>query len=188
MMFICGVDEAGRGPIAGPVFAAAVILNPNKVIADLNDSKKLSKKKRDEIYNEIQLKALDISFSMVSSQEIDQINILQASLLAMQKAILGLKIKPQMTYIDGTFCPKIPGMKMESVIKGDQLIKEVSAASIIAKVERDRYMMKLDYQFPEYQFCRHMGYPTKLHLELIKKYGVKDFYRKTFKPVSDLIN
>ena len=188
MMIICGVDEAGRGPIAGPVFAAAVILNPNKVIADLNDSKKLSKKKRDEIYNELQLKALDISFSMVSSQEIDQINILQASLLAMQKAILGLKIKPQMTYIDGTFCQKIPGMKMESVIKGDQLIKEVSAASIIAKVERDRYMLKLDYQFPEYQFCRHMGYPTKLHLELIKKYGVKDFYRKTFKPVSDLIN
>jgi len=111
MMFICGVDEAGRGPIAGPVFAAAVILNPHKDIANLDDSKKLSKKKRDEIYNEIQLKALDISFSMVSSQEIDQINILQASLLAMQKAILGLKIKPQMTYIDGTFCPKIPGMQ-----------------------------------------------------------------------------
>lgn len=187
MNLICGVDEAGRGPIAGPVFAAAVILDRNKIINNLNDSKSLSEKKRKIIYDEIKIKALDFAFAQVSSEEIDKINILQASLLAMKRAIIKLNHKPKLIYVDGTYCPKIFGYNMKSIIKGDQLIKEVSAASIIAKVERDHFMIKLDKKYPEYQLAKHKGYPTKDHLELLKKYGVKDFYRKSFKPVQKLI-
>lgn len=188
MTIICGVDEAGRGPIAGPVFAAAVILHPHHTIPNLKDSKKISRAKREIIYNDIRENALDFAFAMVSSREIDQINILQASLLAMKKAIMALKMRPNKIYVDGIYCPEIPDIQMQAIVKGDQLIKEISAASIIAKVERDRYMLKLDEQYPEYEFRRHMGYPTRLHLELIKKYGIKDFYRKSYKPVASLID
>ena len=186
-MIVCGIDEAGRGPLAGPVFAAAVILNPKKPINGLRDSKKLSHKRLLLLCDEIKDKALDFSFSSASASEIDNINILNASLLAMTRAFNGLTVRPQKVLVDGLHCPDIPGVILEAVVRGDSLILEISAASIIAKVERDKYMCELDKKYPQYNLGKHKGYPTKEHFQLLQEHGVIDIYRKSFRPVRDLI-
>jgi ribonuclease HII len=182
----CGVDEAGRGPLAGPVYAAAVILgdyfNP-----ELNDSKKLTEKKRDKLALEIKEKALCWSIGIASAQEIDEINILQASLLAMKRAIEGLSIKPELALIDGIYCPKT-GIESRAIIKGDSSEPCISAASILAKTARDAVMLDLHHQFPMYGFEQHKGYPTKSHLAALQEFGVIDCYRKSFGPVKSLIS
>jgi ribonuclease HII len=184
---ICGVDEAGRGPLAGPVFAAAVILNPNNKIKGLMDSKRLNSQKLAELHLIIMRNAIEVSFASASVIEIEEINILQASLLAMKRAINQLKMKPKNVIIDGLYCPDINDMKMQAIVKGDSKYDEISAASIIAKVERDKFMVELDKKFPKYKFKKHKGYPTKEHLSLIMKHGVCEEHRKTFKPISTLI-
>jgi len=188
MTLICGIDEAGRGPLAGPVYAAAVIFDSNFILDALKDSKKLSEKKRLDLYEMIKTNAVDYSFSFASVLEIDQLNILQASLLAMNRAYEKLTKLPDQIIVDGNFIPIIDFNNIQSLPKADALIPAVSAASIIAKVERDNYMRELDLKYPEYNLKKHKGYPTKEHMDLIKIYGIKDFYRKSFKPVRDLIN
>lgn len=187
MMKICGIDEAGRGPLAGPVYAAAVILDSDNKILGLNDSKKLSYKKLILLSDEIKNKALDYSFSSASAHEIDNINILNASLLAMLRAFNGLKVKPDLILVDGLHVPDVRGIEINAVVRGDSLIPEISAASIIAKVERDCYMCELDNKYPQYNLKKHKGYPTKEHIELLKEHGVIDIYRKSFRPVKELI-
>ena len=187
MTRICGVDEAGRGPLCGPVFASAVILHNDLKIKNLDDSKKISPKKRNDIYEEIKIKSFEYTFASASVEEIDELNILNASLLAMKRAILKLNKKPIDCYVDGIYTPTIEGYNLTAIIKGDSLIPSISAASIIAKVERDKYMESLHELFPHYELNSHKGYPTKKHISLIKKYGVNEIYRKTFKPVKDLI-
>ena len=187
MTLICGVDEAGRGPLCGPVFASAVILDDNLKIKNLGDSKKISPKKRKEVYEEIKIKAFECTFASASVEEIDKLNILNASLLAMKRAILMLNKKPPECFIDGLYTPTIEGCKLIAIIKGDSLFPSISAASIVAKVERDKYMESLHVLFPEYELNTHKGYPTKKHISLIKKFGINKIYRKTFKPVKDLI-
>ena len=187
MTLICGVDEAGRGPLCGPVFASAVILDDNSKIKNLDDSKKISPKKRKEVYEEIKIKAFEYTFASASVEEIDKLNILNASLLAMKRAILMLNKKPDECFVDGLHTPKIEGCNLIAIIKGDSLIPSISAASIVAKVERDKYMESLHELFPQYELNTHKGYPTKKHIALIKKFGVNKIYRKTFKPVKDLI-
>ena len=187
MNVTCGIDEAGRGPLAGPVYAAAVILNPEKIIFGLNDSKKLSYKKLILLSHEIKIKALDYNFSSASVNEIDNLNILNASLLAMLRAFNGLKIRPDLIFVDGLYTPDIKDIEINAIIRGDSLIPEISAASIIAKVERDRYMCKLDIKYPQYNLKKHKGYPTKEHIGLLREYGVIDIYRKSFRPVKELI-
>ena len=184
---ICGVDEAGRGPLAGPVFAAAVILDPSKKIKGLMDSKKLNSQKLTELYVIIMRNAIEVSVASASVLEIEKINILQASLLAMKRAINQLKSEPENVIIDGLYCPDISDVKMQSIVKGDSIHGEISAASIIAKVERDQFMLELDKKFPKYQFKKHKGYPTKEHLRLIMEHGVCEEHRKTFKPISTLV-
>ena len=184
---ICGVDEAGRGPLAGPVFAAAVILDPNNKIKGLMDSKKLNNQKLVEFHATIMRYAIEVSVASASVLEIENINILQASLLAMKRAINRLKSEPENVIIDGLYCPDISDMKMQAIVKGDSIHDEISAASIIAKVERDQFMLELDKKFPKYQFKKHKGYPTKEHLRLIMEHGVCEEHRKTFKPISTLI-
>lgn len=181
-MKIAGVDEAGRGPIAGPVFAAAVILNPKKNILNLADSKKLSENKISIISKEIQEKSLSWAVSSSSVKEIESLNILNASLLAMKRAVSLLDIKPSELIIDGKFIFEMD-IKMRAVIKADTKFKEVMAASILAKDYRDKYMIKLDKKFPEYYFKNHKGYPTKQHLEAIELEGICVHHRKTFKPI-----
>lgn len=176
---VCGIDEAGRGPLAGPVFAAAVILPENYSHPVLNDSKKLSEKKRDAVYDDIIKDAVCYSVGIATEQEIDEINILNATFLAMNRAVEGLSVKPDFAYIDGNQYPKT-GLKEETIVKGDGKCISVAAASIIAKVSRDRFMLELDEQYPEYQFKKHKGYGTKLHYEMIEKYGVSKIHRKTF--------
>ncbi len=176
---VCGVDEAGRGPLAGPVFAAAVILPDGLEDIGLNDSKKLSEKKRDALFDIIKEKAISYSIASASEKEIDEINILNATFLAMKRAVEGLKIKPDIALIDGNRKPNT-GIKEETIIKGDAKSISIAAASILAKVSRDRYMLELDRQYPEYQFAKHKGYPTALHYEMIKKYGVSPVHRVTF--------
>ena len=188
MTLICGIDEAGRGPLCGPVFASAVILDSNLVISKLQDSKKLSEKNRSFLYDEIKLKAIDYSYATASVEEIDKFNILQASLLAMKRAFNLLSTKPDFIYIDGIYCPDIKILPMDAVVKGDSLVKAISAASIIAKVERDKYMVQLDQTYPQYNLKQHKGYPTKEHLRLLKQYGANKIYRLSFKPVKELIN
>lgn len=178
----CGVDEAGRGPLAGPVFAAAVILNPAKPILGLADSKKLSAKKRDYLYTEIISNALAYSITSASIEDIDSLNILQATLKAMQEAVLNLNILPDMVLIDGTHAPKLP-YKTQTIIQGDATIQEISAASILAKVARDRLMLEMDKLYPEYGFAKHQGYGTKQHLLAIEKYGVTPIHRMSFAPM-----
>ena len=187
MIVTCGIDEAGRGPLAGPVYAAAVILNPNNTILGLNDSKKLSYKKLLLLNDEIRDKALDYNFSFSSVSEIDDINILNASLLAMLRAFNGLRLKPDLILVDGLYTPDIENIEINAIVRGDSLIPEISAASIIAKVERDRYMCELDIKYPQYNLKKHKGYPTKEHIELLKEHGVIDIYRKSFRPVKELI-
>ena len=187
MTLICGIDEAGRGPLCGPVFASAVILDSTKNIENLNDSKQLSERDRICMYDEIKAKSIDYSFAIASVKEIDEINILQASLLAMKRAFLLLTKIPDFIYIDGIYTPEIKDIPMETVIRGDSLISSISAASIIAKVERDKYMIKLDQKYPQYNLKQHKGYPTKEHLELLSRYGVNETYRLSFKPVKELV-
>ncbi len=176
---VCGVDEAGRGPLAGPVFAAAVILPENYSHEILNDSKKLSEKKRDLVFDDIIRDAVAYSVGIATEKEIDEINILNATFLAMKRAVDGLTIKPDLAYIDGNQYPKT-GVKEVTIVKGDSKCMSVAAASIIAKVSRDRYMLKVAEEYPEYEFTKHKGYGTKLHYEMIEKYGVSPVHRRTF--------
>lgn len=179
---IAGVDEVGRGPLVGAVVTAAVILDPSNPIAGLADSKKLTEKKREKLFDEIQEKALCWCIGRAEPEEIDEINILHATMLAMQRAVAGLSIVPDYVLIDGNRCPKL-SMPSQAVVKGDSLVQEISAASILAKVIRDREMVELDKVFPEYGFAKHKGYPTAYHLEKLAQYGATEFHRKSFAPV-----
>lgn len=179
---IAGVDEVGRGPLVGDVVTAAVILDQNNPIEGLNDSKKLSEKKRLALLPEIKQKALAWAVGRCSPEEIDQLNILQATMVAMQRAVDGLNVTPDFVLIDGNRCPQLP-MQSQAVIKGDLRVAEISAASIIAKVVRDQEMEELDKQHPEFGFAKHKGYPTKAHFDAIEQHGVIDQHRKSFKPV-----
>ena len=183
-MIIAGVDEVGRGPLAGAVVAAAVILDPNQPIVGLKDSKQLSEKKRDALALEIKQKALAWSIGRAEVAEIDQINILQASLLAMRRAVEGLAIQPQWVQVDGNRCPSLSeDMQCEAIIKGDSKIAAISAASIIAKVARDAELVALDQKYPQYQFAKHKGDGTALHLALLQVYGASPVHRRSFAPV-----
>lgn len=183
---LAGVDEVGRGPLVGPVVAAAVILDPNNPIEGLADSKKLSEKKREALYDEIHDKAIACSISRASVEEIDQINILHASMLAMKRAVESLLVKPEYVLVDGNRCPQLD-IPHEAVVKGDARVASIAAASIIAKVSRDREMKELDKEFPEYGFAQHKGYPTKAHFEVLQRLGVNAYYRRSFKPVRELL-
>lgn len=176
---VCGVDEAGRGPLAGPVFAAAVILPENCVIEGLNDSKKLSEKKRDALFDVIKEKAISYSIASVDEKVIDEINILQATYLAMKKAVEGLSVPADYALIDGNRMPPLD-IDGETVIKGDALSPSIAAASILAKVSRDRFMLELDEKYPQYKFSQHKGYGTKLHYEMLTEHGVSDCHRMSF--------
>lgn len=177
---VCGVDEAGCGPLAGPVYAAAVILNPEDHISGLNDSKKLSEKKRELLFPEIQKRALAWAIASASAEEIDRMNILQARLLAMRRAISALQIRPDYILVDGNRDPQPEEAPTLLIVKGDAKSASIAAASILAKVARDRFMLELDAQYPEYAFAKHKGYPTKLHEERILQYGACPQHRKTF--------
>lgn len=176
---ICGVDEAGRGPLAGPVYACAIIMKEDFIIPEVNDSKKLTEKKREALYDIILENALDWSVASVSEKEIDEINILNATMKAMDMAISGLKVVPQIALIDGN---QNRGIKLrnQTVIKGDAKSYNIAAASIIAKVTRDRHIIKMDEIYPEYGFKKHKGYGTKEHIENIRKYGPCEIHRRTF--------
>ncbi len=184
---LAGVDEVGRGPLVGAVVTAAVILDPNKPIAGLNDSKKLSEKKRLLLAAEIREKALSWSLGRAEVEEIDDINILHATMLAMQRAVDGLHIQPQWVLIDGNRVPD--GLKHQgsAVVKGDSLVPEISAASILAKVARDAEMTELHQLYPEYNFASHKGYPTAEHLAAIAKHGILAEHRRSYKPVREAI-
>jgi ribonuclease HII len=188
--WVCGVDEAGRGPLAGPVFAAAVVLDPDRPIEGLKDSKKLSSKKRDVLYEQILTNAKAHSVALANVHEIDNLNILRATMLAMQRAVQGLIVSlgrlPDKALIDGNRCPDLD-IEMEAIVQGDALVAEISAASILAKVSRDRHMLELDEVYPQYQFARHMAYPTALHIELLNQYGPCPEHRRSFGPVKQLL-
>lgn len=177
---ICGIDEAGRGPLAGPVHAAAVILPLGLEIEGLNDSKKLSEKKREQLFDVICEKAIDYSIGVATEKEIDEINILNATFLAMHRAVEGLKIKPDYALIDGNQYPKIPFVTEETVVKGDAKSMSIAAASILAKVSRDRFMLEKTKEYPQYQFEKHKGYGTKLHYEMLAEYGPSPIHRMSF--------
>lgn len=183
---IAGVDEVGRGPLAGAVVTAAVILDPDKPIDGLADSKKLSDKKRELLAVEIKNKALAWALGRAEVEEIDQINILQATLLAMQRALAALPIKPDHVLVDGNRCPHYDG-SIEAVVGGDGCVAEISAASILAKVSRDHELIELDQQYPEYGFARHKGYPTKAHISALQQYGVTPVHRRSFSPVRTVL-
>ena len=183
---VCGVDEAGRGPLAGPVVAAAVILDLSNPIFGLNDSKKLSAKRREALAIEIRAKALAWAVAEASVEEIDRINILQASLLAMQRAVNALGIAPERALVDGNRCPKLP-CPAEAIIGGDGKVASIAAASILAKTVRDAGMLELHQRYPQYGFDRHMGYPTALHLESLQEYGVSPIHRRSYAPVARLL-
>lgn len=176
---VCGIDEAGRGPLAGPVVAASVVFERGTVIEGLDDSKKLSEKKREALFDEITQKAVDYSITISTEKEIDEINILQATFKAMRAAVSSLKIKPDMALVDGD---KLPGLEIDSeaIVKGDSKSTAIAAASILAKVTRDRIMLELDEVYPQYGFAKHKGYPTKLHYQMIKEYGISDVHRLSF--------
>jgi ribonuclease HII len=182
-LIYCGVDEAGAGPLCGDVVAAAVILDPNNPIAELNDSKKLSEKKREKLFPIIKEKALAYCIARCSAQEIDEINILNARMLAMKRAIDGLTIQAQHALIDGNRLPKDLACAGTAIVKGDALVAAISAASVLAKVERDHDMFELDRLYPEYGLAKHKGYPTKAHLEALQIHGPTEIYRKTYGPV-----
>ena len=185
--YIAGCDEVGRGPLAGPLVAAAVILDPFNKIEGLNDSKKLSEKKRIVLNKEIMEKAIAYKITYIYPEEIDKINIYQASKKAMILSINALDVTPSFVLSDAMPLDEL-SMPHLSIIKGDSKSATIAAASIIAKVERDNFMIELSKKYPEYGFEKHKGYPTKMHLEAIKKYGVNNHYRKSYKPVSDVIN
>ena len=186
-MKIAGVDEAGRGPLVGSVVAAAVILDPNNPIEGLNDSKKLSEKKREMLFVEIQEKAVAWAIAEASHAEIDQLNILQASLLAMRRAVEALHIQPQHVLVDGNKIPQGLSMSCEAIVGGDALHAEISAASILAKVTRDRQMVVLDQQYPQFGFAQHKGYPTKMHFAAIAEHGVIDQHRRSYAPIKQAL-
>jgi ribonuclease HII len=184
---ICGVDEAGRGPLAGPVYAAAVILDERHPILGLGDSKKLSEKKRNQLALEIREHALAWSIATASATEIDEINILRASLLAMKRAVETLSIKPQEVLVDGLYCPDT-GIVSRAIVKGDSSVAAISAASILAKTARDHAMLQMHAIYPQYGFDVHKGYPTAAHLAALKINGVSPEHRKSFRPVRELLN
>lgn len=184
---ICGIDEAGRGPLAGAVFAAAVILDPAKPIAGLADSKKLSEKKRNGLAIEIKTHALAWAISSSSVEEIDEINILQASLLAMKRAVETLGVVPNEVLVDGLHCPNLP-MPMRAIVQGDSKEASISAASILAKSARDADLYALDKLYPEYGFAKHKGYPTPFHMQMLEKHGVLNIHRKSYAPVKKILN
>lgn len=177
---VCGIDEAGCGPLAGPVYAAAVILDPNDPIEGLNDSKKLTEKKREALFPEIQKRARAWAIASASAREIDEINILQARLLAMRRAVELLDIRPDYAMVDGNRDPKIPGVPSLLIIGGDGKSASIGAASILAKVARDHTMLELDERYPQYRFARHKGYPTKLHVEKLLEFGPCPEHRQSF--------
>ena len=182
-----GVDEVGRGPLAGPVVAAAVVLDPERPIAGLADSKKLSEKRREQLADEIRNHALAWSLGRAEVEEIDDINILQASLLAMQRAVAGLQLAPELVLIDGNRCPALE-YPSRAIVKGDSLVQAISAASIIAKVSRDREMRGLDAEFPGYGLASHKGYPSKKHLEALNSLGVTPVHRRSYAPVRRVLD
>ncbi|MEG0801752.1 MAG: ribonuclease HII [Citrobacter sp.] len=179
---VAGVDEVGRGPLVGAVVTAAVILDPARPIIGLNDSKKLSEKRRLSLYDEIKEKALSWSLGRAEPHEIDELNILHATMLAMQRAVAGLHITPEYVLIDGNRCPVLP-MPSMAVVKGDSRVAEISAASILAKVTRDAEMAALDAVFPQYGFAQHKGYPTAVHLAALVEHGAIEHHRRSFAPV-----
>ena len=183
---IAGVDEVGRGCIAGPVTAAAVILNPQKIPSGLNDSKKLNMKNREKIFQSIQ-DTCTFCVAHSSVEEIDQINILQASLLSMKRAILGLRIKPDFVLIDGNKNPEGLESNFETIIKGDSKSLSIAAASIVAKITRDRIMSRLDKEFPGYNWSQNAGYPTKMHKSAILDIGITPYHRRSFRPVYNIL-
>ncbi len=183
---IAGVDEVGRGPLVGAVVTAAVILDPKNPIIGLTDSKKLSEKKRLLLAEEIKQKALAWSLGRAEAHEIDELNILHATMLAMQRAVKSLKIRPHFVLVDGNRIPALD-MPAQAVVKGDLLVAEISAASILAKVARDQEMRELDQQFPQYEFAKHKGYPTKLHLQKLAELGALPQHRCSFAPVRKLL-
>ena len=185
---IAGVDEVGRGPLVGAVVTAAVILDPNNPIEGLADSKKLSEKKRLALAAEIKQKALAWALGRAEAEEIDKLNILQASLLAMTRAVQALRIRPHFVLLDGNKIPNDLDIPAQAVVKGDSLVAEISAASILAKVARDQEMEELDRQYPEYAFAQHKGYPTKLHLEKLTALGPLPHHRRSFAPVRKVLD
>jgi ribonuclease HII len=184
---LAGVDEAGRGPLAGSVVAAAVILDPRRQIDGLTDSKKLSERQRERLELEIREHALSYAIAEASVEEIDRLNILHASMLAMQRAVLALELRPVKVQVDGNRSPDLPGYQVETVVKGDLTEACISAASILAKQHRDRQMIELDRQYPQYQLAKHKGYPTKLHRELLQEHGVSPIHRRSFAPVRNAL-
>ena len=184
---LAGVDEVGRGPLVGDVVTAAVILDPTKPIKGLADSKKISEKKREALFVEIQEKALCWAVARATPQEIDSLNILQASLLAMHRAVAALHVQPEFVLVDGNRLPKW-SYPSEAVVKGDSRVAAISAASILAKVQRDREMALLDVQYPEYGFAEHKGYPTAKHLDALRRHGVTPLHRRSSAPVARLIS
>jgi len=186
-ILVCGVDEAGRGPLAGPVSAAAVILDPAYPIDGLADSKKLSGRQRDRLAIVIREHALAWAVAYAEVEEIDQLNILQATLLAMRRAVLALSIQPQQVLVDGLYCPQT-GIPSQAIVRGDSKVAAISAASILAKTARDGLMLELHGRYPLYGFASHKGYPTAAHLVALREHGVSIVHRKSFKPVYDLLS
>jgi ribonuclease HII len=184
---VAGVDEAGRGPLAGSVVAAAVILDENYPIDGLTDSKKLSVSRRASLELQIKQRAKAWAIAESSQLEVDEINILQASLLAMKRAVLGLDLKPGQVLVDGNRLPRLDGYQMLAIVRGDMSEPCISAASILAKQYRDRQMLELDQLYPQYQFARHKGYPTELHRRMLKEHGVSPVHRRSFRPVRELL-
>lgn len=184
---IAGVDEAGRGPLAGPVVAAAVILDDLHPIKGLADSKKLTARQREQLYDEIRAKALCFAVAQASVQEVDALNILQATLLAMRRAVDGLRLAPKLVLVDGNRLPVLP-MRAEAIVKGDALVAAISAASILAKVTRDRWCLEVDELYPAYGFARHKGYGTALHLAALQAHGACPVHRTTFRPVTEVLH
>ena len=183
-MIKAGVDEAGRGPLAGPVVSAAVILNPQHNLVDLNDSKQLSASKRKILSEQIKIHSVSWSIGIATPQEIDELNILRASLLSMERAIKNLSEVPEKVIVDGQYTPEID-VPCEAIIKGDSLEESIMAASILAKVERDKIMLELDKKYPNYRFGQHKGYPTKIHMDALREFGPCIEHRQSFKPIKN---
>lgn len=187
VLLVCGVDEAGRGPLAGPVCAAAVILDDASPIAGLADSKKLSERQREQLAPLIRERALAWSVAYAEVEEIDQLNILQATLLAMKRAVLALPVQPGQVLVDGLYCPQT-GIPSQAIVKGDSKVAAISAASILAKTARDELMLRLHEQYPHYGFAVHKGYPTAAHLAALHEHGVSSVHRRSFRPVRELLS
>jgi ribonuclease HII len=186
ILLICGVDEAGRGPLAGPVSAAAVILDQTRPIEGLADSKKLSEKQRDLLAPIIRERALAWAVAYAEVAEIDRLNILQATLLAMRRAVMALPLQPQQVLVDGLYCPQT-GISSQAIVKGDSKVATISAASILAKTARDELMLRLHEQYPQYGFDGHKGYPTAGHLAALREHGVSEVHRRSFRPVREAL-